>query len=118
MRTIFKFLIACFNFYRPKEKEAGKKIKYNIKCEDVQCFTFLSIVFFICFRLIAMMFYRDSVLERTKLTIDNRNDTIRDEIREKINNIGCLMFSSIKPYDDKFWFNEEQINYLNRKEKK
>ena len=63
-----------------------------------------------------MLSYRDSVLERTKLTIDNRNDTIRDEIRGEINKIHCLMFS-IKPYKDEFWFNEEQINYLNRKER-
>lgn len=116
MKTIFKLLIACFNCYKIKGKRIGKKIKYNIKYEDVYVFTFLSIIFFIVFRLTAMLTYRDSVLERTKLTIDNRNDTIRDEIREGINKVHCLMFS-IKPYDDKFWFNEKQINYLNRKKR-
>ena len=114
MKTIFKFLIACFNYYKTKENRKGKKIKYKIKYEDVYTFTFLSIAFFIIFRLIAMLTYRDSVLERTKLTIDNRNDMIRDEIRGEINNVCSLMFS-IKPYKDEFWFNEEQINYLNKK---
>ena len=60
-----------------------------------------------------MLTYRDSVLERTKLTIDNGNDAIRDEIRGEINNVCSLMFS-IKPYKDEFWFNEEQVNYLNK----
>ena len=117
MKTIFKFLVACFNFYRPKEKEVGKKIKYNIKCEDVQCFTFLSIVFFICFRLIAMMLYRDSVLERAKFTINEKDCKVRDEIREEMSKVYSFMFS-IKPYKDEFWFNEEQINYLNRNKNK
>ena len=116
MKTIFRFLIACFNYYKIKENRKGKKIKYKIKYEDIDVYTFtvLSTAFFIVFRLIAMMTYRDSVLERTKLTIDNRNDTIRDEIRGEINNV-YFMFFSIKPYKDKFWFNEEQINYLNKK---
>lgn len=113
MKTIFRLLIICFNYYKIKEKKIGKKIKYKIRYEDVYTFIVLSTALFIVLRLIAMLSYRDSVLERTKLTIDNRNDTIRDEIRGEINKVYSLMFS-IKPYKDEFWFNKEQINYLNK----
>ena len=116
MKTTFKFLIACFNFCRIKEKGIGKKIKYNIKYEDVQFFTFLSLVLFIFIKPIAMMRYRDSVLERARYTINDKEYKVRDEIREKMNKTYGLLFS-IKPYKDEFWFNEEQINYLNRKER-
>ena len=117
MKTIFKFLIACFNYYKIKENRKGKKIKYKIKYDDIDVytFTFLSTAFFIIFRLIAMLTYRDSVLERARYTINEKEYKVRDEIIEEINKVHCLMFS-IKPYKDEFWFNEEQINYLNRKE--
>lgn len=118
MKTIFKFLIACFKYYKPKENRKGKKIKYKIKYDDIDVytFTFLSTAFFIIFRLISMLTYRDSVLERARYTINEKEYKVRDEIREEINKVHCLMFS-IKPYKDEFWFNEEQINYLNRKER-
>ena len=62
-----------------------------------------------------MMSYRDSVLERAKYTINEKEYRVRDEIRDEINKVYSFMFS-IKPYKDEFWFNEEQVNYLNRKE--
>lgn len=107
MKTIFKYLVNCFNYY---------KIKGHFDKEDVFCFTFLSIILFIIIRLIAMMSYRDSVLERAKYTINEKEYRVRDEIRDETNKVYSFMFS-IKPYKDEFWFNEEQVNYLNRKER-
>lgn len=106
MRTIFRYLVNCFNYY---------KIKGPFDKENVFCFTFLSIILFVIIRLIAMMSYRDSVLERAKYTINEKEYRVRNEIRDEINKVYSFMFS-IKPYKDEFWFNEEQVNYLNRKE--
>lgn len=119
MKTIFRFLIACFNYYKVKENRKGKKIKYKIKCEDVDVlfFTFLSLVLFIFIRFIAMLAYRDSVLERARYTINEKEYKVRDEIREEMNKKTYSLMFSIKPYKDEFWFNEEQVNYLNRKER-
>jgi len=108
MKTIFKNLVNCFNYY---------KIKGHFDKEGVFCFTFLSIILFIIIRLIAMMLYRDSVLERAKFTINEKDCKVRNEIREEMSKIYSFMFS-IKPYKDEFWFNEEQINYLNRNKNK
>ena len=108
---ISRLLIACFNCYKinREKRKAGR-----IKEEDVFTFTFLSLMLFILFRIISMLSFRDNVLDRTEYNIDNRYDTIRDEIREEVNSVSNLLFS-IKPYKDKFWFNEEQINYMNKK---
>lgn len=63
-----------------------------------------------------MQLYYDSVLERARYTINEKEYKVRDEIIEEMNKTYSIMFS-IKPYKDEFWFNEEQINYLNRKER-
>ncbi len=105
---IFKFFINCFNYYKIKDRFGDKDVVFG--------FTFISIALFISLRLIAMMSFRDSVLERARYTINDKEYKVRDEIRDEINKVHCLMFS-IKPYKDEFWFNEEQVNYLNRKKR-